>query len=304
VFKDIRLVDAFTEHSFGGNPAGVVLDATGLSEATMQKIAREMSVSETAFVKPDQTGEAQFEVRFFTPHTEVDLCGHATVATFWTLAAEGVIDRRARTTVSSQRTKAGVLPVEIHYAGDALDRVMMEQAPPQFRETAVDAGRMADILGIDREEIEKTHLPIEMAFTGLWSLKVPVKHRKALEKIRLDKLALTDLGYSLEFETCCVFCLDPVRPDAKVHQRVFCPQVGIDEDPATGTASGSLGSYLARHGVIDPGADGTAFMIEQGYEVGRPGHIHVEVFKEHGQLSVLVGGSAVEVLRGAIRYTD
>ena len=131
-----------------------------------------------------------------------------------------------------------------------------------------------------------------------------MKHRKALESIRLDKRALADLGYSLEFETCCVFCLDPVRDDAKVHQRVFCPQVGVDEDPATGTASGSLGAYLAKNGVIDPGTDGVSFVIEQGYEMGRPGHISVEVFREHDRLSVLVGGSAVEVLRGIVRCVD
>lgn len=304
MFREIRLVDAFTEHAFGGNPAGVVLDAGGLSDEMMQRIAREVNVSETAFIQPDREGDAQFEVRFFTPHTEVDLCGHATVASFWTLAALGVIERRAQTTISSQRTKAGVLPVEVHYSGDALDRVMMEQAEPRFRPVPFKPGRIADILGISPDEIEKAHLPMELAFTGLWSLKVPVKHRKALESIRLDKLGLTDLGFSLEFETCCVFCLEPVRPDAKVHQRVFCPQVGVDEDPATGTASGSLGAYLAKNGVIDPGEDGTSFVIEQGYEIGRPGHIYVEVFREHGQLSVLVGGSAVEVMRGTIRCTD
>jgi len=304
VYREIRLVDAFTEHAFGGNPAGVVLKGDGLSDSMMQKIAREMSVSETAFVRPDPEGEAEFEVRFFTPHTEVDLCGHATVAAFWTLASQGVIVKRAQTMVSSQRTKAGVLPVEIHYAGDVLDKVVMEQAEPRFRETSVDSRRMADILGIGKEEIDKTGLPIELAFTGLWSLKVPVKHRKALEQIRLDKRALSDLGFSLEFETCCVFCMEPVRGDAKVHQRVFCPQVGVDEDPATGTASGSLGAYLAKNGVIEPGTDGVKFLIEQGYEMGRPGHIYVEVFREHGQLSVLVGGSAVEVMRGTIRSTD
>ena len=304
MLREIRLVDAFTEHAFGGNPAGVMLDASGLSDSIMQKIAREVNAAETAFVRPDPTGEAQFEVRFFTPHTEVDLCGHATVATFWTLARESVIERRAQTTISSQRTKAGVLPVEIHYAGEALSHVMMEQAPPRFRETAVDPARIADILGIKPEEVEKTHLPIELAFTGLWSLKVPLKHRKALEAIRLDKHALADLGFSLEFETCCAFCLDPVRPDAKVHQRVFCPQVGVDEDPATGTASGSLGAYLAKNAVIDPGDDGVSFVIEQGYEIGRPGHIKVEVFREHGEPSVLVGGSAVEILKGTIRCTD
>lgn len=304
MFREIRLVDAFTEHSFGGNPAGVVLEAGNLSEEMMQKIAREVNVSETAFVRPDPTGDAHYEVRFFTPHTEVDLCGHATVATFWALAAEKIIGRRAQTTISSQRTKAGILPVEIHYAGEALDRVMMEQAAPQFRETSVDPVRMAEILGISPEEIEKPHLPIELSFTGIWALNVPVKHRKALESIRLDRHALIDLGFSLEFETCCVFCLEPVRSDAKVHQRVFCPQVGVDEDPATGTASGSLGAYLAKNGVIDPGVDGVSFIIEQGYEMGRPGHIFVEVFREHGELSVLVGGSAVEVMRGAIRCTD
>jgi trans-2,3-dihydro-3-hydroxyanthranilate isomerase len=304
VLREIRLVDAFTEHPFGGNPAGVVLEAAGLSDEMMQKIAREVNVSETAFVRPDPSGEAEFEVRFFTPHTEVDLCGHATVATFWTLAAEGVIERRARTTIYSQRTRAGILPVEIHYLGDALSHIMMEQAAPQFRETSIDPGRMAEILGIKPEEIDRTHLPIELAFTGIWCLKVPVKHRKALEAIRLDRHALVDLGFSLEFETCCVFCLDPVRDDAKVHQRVFCPQVGVDEDPATGTASGSLGAYLAKHAVIEPGEDGCSFVIEQGCEMGRPGHIQVEVFREHGQLSVLVGGSAVEVLKGTIRCTD
>ncbi len=304
MYKEIRFVDAFTEYPFGGNPAAVVLEASGLSDGMMQKVAREMTVSETAFVRPDPTRKAKYEVRFFTPHTEVNLCGHATVATFWTLASAGYIKRRAKTIASSQRTRAGILPVEMYYDGETLTRVMMEQARPKFRKAAVEPRQIARILGIRAAHITKSGLPLALVSTGLWSLKVPVTGRKVLESIRLDRHSLAELGHSLKFETCCVFCFDTVDKENFVHQRVFCPQVGIEEDPATGTASGSLGAYLARHGVIDPGPDGYKFAIEQGHLLGRPGHIYVEVYKEHGKLFVMVGGAAVEVLKGLILCRD
>lgn len=313
---DIYQVDAFTDVPFGGNPAGVVPDAAGLDEREMQLIAREMNVSETAFVLPATEPGANLRVRFFTPANEVDLCGHATIGTFYLLAATGRLTITPGTTMTiHQQTGAGVLPVDITATADGgTEAVMMTQTTPKFWQPIVDIDTVARILGLDRGEITG---PVQAVSTGLPDLIVPVKDLAALRHMDPDMPALAK--YCAQYGIIGVhpFTFETIERGSTVHCRDFAPAVGIIEEAATGTASGALGAYLVQHGLVRPsvghatqdsshgsaheGAPGGAFTItcEQGHMLGRPSLIRVEVTGSPGRIEqVRVGGRAVIVLSG------
>ncbi len=311
-------VDAFTTAPFGGNPAGVVPDAAGLTEVEMQAIAREMNLSETAFVLPPEAPGADFRVRFFTPLTEVDLCGHATVATFWALAEMGRLAPPAGdgTVTVRQETRAGVLAVEVRFAGGRPVAVMMSQAAPSFRPFTGDMAELAAALGLPADAIAGAgagtaphELSVGIAYTGLWHLLVPVTGLRALERLAPDMARLGALNETLGVQTTHVFTLETLAAGHAAHARSLAPVLGIGEDPQTGTASGALGAYLVSGCVWDArlaagwpvppadaggapaagapadasaasGAGGASTVVltfEQGHFIGRPGEIRVEI---------------------------
>lgn len=315
---EIYQVDAFTDALFGGNPAGVVPCGSGLSAELMQKIAREMNLSETAFVFDARgNGSADFEVRFFTPQEEVDLCGHATIATFWLLAELGVVSPctpRSATQPApeevrvTQKTRAGILPVDILFGCEGKPaRVMMSQnlptvvySPPdpeiRWLETALGAPE-GSLTGFEASRPQ-------VVSTGLPDLIVPVTSREALLSMRPDMGALS--GYCREKEIISVHCVsfETIEPGATVHCRDFAPAVGIQEEAATGTASGATGAYLVINGLVEMAGPVTRIVCEQGHTMKRPSIIHVEIGTvEVGTArktvsSVRVGGSAAPVLKG------
>ncbi len=323
---EVWQVDAFTTEPFGGNPAGVVPDARSLDAAVMQKIAREMNLSETAFVLPAAAsgrgaadGDYDVEVRFFTPATEVDLCGHATIATFFALALRNRLPAShpgeagqwgARghegAALLRQRTRAGVLPVQVLFEKGRPVQVMMAQVPPVSRgepgeevqrELAACLGAKPDLL---RAEPRATP---EIVSTGLWDLIVPVVDRRTLWSLEPGFPRLARLCRHLGVISVHCFTFDAIDTgnggELAVHCRDFAPAVGINEESATGTASGALGGYLALRGLI-PFYDGVARLrCEQGHCLGRPSLIHVrlEAFPE-GPPRVWVGGAACLVLEG------
>lgn len=321
---EIWQVDAFTSVPFGGNPAGVVPDARGLDEDLMQKIAREMNISETAFVlagasddSPEPGGpRPALPVRFFTPTTEVDLCGHATIATFFALALRNRLPSRRNTStedpgqlVCYQHTRAGDLPVQVLLDDDGHPaRVMMAQVPPASRgepgseavaELAAALGAEVALLGEDPRATP------EIVSTGLWDLIVPLPDRKTLWSLEPDFGRLARLCRRLQVVSVHCFTFDALDTgdggEIAAHCRDFAPAVGISEEAATGTASGALGGYLALRGLI-PFYDGVARLrCEQGHIMGRPSLIHVrlEAFPE-GPPRVWVGGAARLVLEGKI----
>lgn len=308
-----RQVDAFTDQPFAGNPAAIVLDATGLTDDEMQAIAREMNLSETAFTLPPTRPDAFRRVRFFTPQAEVDLCGHATVATFFTLAELGIL-RPAPTpagnpiAVAVMEANAGLLPVEVHWESGRPATVMMGQAAPQFRPFEGDRAALAGILGLDSADLadagspaDAGSLPIELAYTGLWHLIVPVSSLAVLHRLSPDMDRLAALNRALGVHTTHAFTLETVAPGATAHARAFGPAVGVREDPQTGTASGALGAYLVARGAVAPGR----LLLEQGHVLGRPGAIRVEVEVDAASAdgaigAVRVGGRAVTVMSGDV----
>lgn len=319
---DIAQVDAFTSVPFGGNPAGVVPRADALTDDLMQRIAREMALSETAFVcAPTQPG-ADLRVRFFTPTQEIDLCGHATIGTFFFLAQEGLVPAiTGKTldpdgeTVLYQQTRAGVLAVRIHCRQGRVQRVMMSQNLPRVIATEVDPDLVAEVLGLSPADVREAHAPAQIISTGVPDLLAPLNGLDALRRCRPHMAHLQDFMAAHDLVSVHPFTLEAESPQATAQARDFAPTVGIPEESATGTANGALGAYLVLNGLAPapPGDTGTVrMMMEQGHTLGRPSQIEVEVDQDRPDDSggrwtpaaaitgVRVGGQAVTILRGVM----
>jgi PhzF family phenazine biosynthesis protein len=279
------LVDAFTDEPLAGNAAGVVPDAEGLSAEEMQRIARELAVSETAFLLP--SGPADRKVRYFTPTQEVDLCGHATIASHAHLYEDGVVDAG----VHSLETDVGVLEVEVTEDGT----VWMTQDAPTVERVSVDYDRVADALGVDVAALQDVgaDLPVAVASTGLPFLVVPVNFLEHLGNADPDMGAIERLADEYDATGVYAFTFDALDADSTLHARMFAPGAGVPEDPVTGTASGAAGAYLREVGAFDEMPDEMRF--EQGHFVDRPGVVSVRIGAE-----VRVGGNAVTALDGTV----
>jgi len=287
---EVALVDAFTEDPLAGNPAGVVPDAEGLSEEQMQAIARELSVSETAFLQP--SGPADRKVRYFTPTEEVDLCGHATIGSHVYLRETRDLSAGEHTL----ETNVGVLDVEIDEDGV----VWMTQDSPEFREVDLEHDRVADALGIDGVALRELEidLPLAVASTGLPFLVVPATYFRQVSGADPDPAAIEALCEEVGATGLYLFTFDALSPDATLHGRMFAPGAGVPEDPVTGTASGAVGAYLRRTDAF--GGDlPDELLLEQGHVLDRPGEVRVEVGEE-----IRVGGAGVTSLEGAVAVPE
>jgi trans-2,3-dihydro-3-hydroxyanthranilate isomerase len=282
-----RLVDVFTDVPFAGNQLCVVPEhSDDLDGATMQVLAREIGFSETTFVSSAEP--AGYQMRIFTPDAELPFAGHPTLGTAFVLATEG----RVGTSVL-QTTTAGDVPVEVDLgAGTAL----MHQLPPVFGEMFSDADLAAVAAGLHSEDLAEG-LPIQPVGTGLRSLMVPVKDETALRRAERDGRACARLAEAAGADTLYFFA---VRGVGEVMARMFDPGIGIGEDPATGSAAGPLGAYLAANELAGA-ADGVRVTIAQGEMVNRPSFLRVVVAREGDGWSVKVGGGVQIVGEGAFR---
>ena len=281
--RRVLLIDAFTDEPLAGNPAGVVPDGDGLSEEQMRAVAREIGASETAFLTT--TGAADRRIRFFTPEREVDLCGHATVASHAHLFAEGAIGSGGHTL----ETNAGVLDVAVEDDGT----VWLTGDSPAVRPLDVDAELVADALGIDAAALRVDDLPIARATVGLPFLIVPVTYLEHLGNADPDPDAVEALADEHDAAGVYAFTFDTLGADATLHGRMWAPGVCEAEDPVTGTASGAAGAYLRHVEAFEIMPDEMTF--EQGHFVDRPGQVQVRVGTD-----VEVGGRAVTAMDGEI----
>jgi len=295
--KVIYQVDAFSDVPFGGNPAGVVPNAVELDDKQMLNIAREMNLSETAFIFPLENNEADYEVRFFTPTQEVDLCGHATIASFFALALKGVITGTNNVKIIKQKTKAGILPVELYFKDSKIDSVMMTQAKPKFVFDVENVSELAQIMGISINDIglEGFNLVPEAVSTGLTDIMLPVKNLSALKAINPNYARLTEYSKNLNIIGVHAFTLETEEEASTLACRNFGPAAGIDEEAATGTSNGALGAYLVKNDVLKF-KDNATIICEQGYYMNRPSKIIVRLEGTKDDLTVKVGGKAVIVI--------
>ncbi|MGH8068451.1 MAG: PhzF family phenazine biosynthesis protein [Candidatus Entotheonellia bacterium] len=296
-------VDVFTETPFCGNPLAVILDGQGLTGEQMQAIAREMNLSETTFILPSTEAEAHAKVRIFTPQLELPFAGHPVVGTSYVLATEGLIPRREESFEIRLELGVGVLPVEIACTDGVITQVTMTQRAPKFLAVlpSADVEQLARGLGRDPQDILGTGLPAQLVSTGLPQLMVPVRSLAAVQAIKLELGPLHTICERYDTHSIYAFTRETVTPGAHVHSRLFAPLAGVFEDPATGSASGALGAYLVHHRVVDSDAPIVHLENEQGYELGRPSCIVIEVARNGSTISrVRVGGRVVKVIDGTV----
>ncbi|MBU0497795.1 MAG: PhzF family phenazine biosynthesis protein [Candidatus Thermoplasmatota archaeon] len=278
----VQKVNAFSTTPQGGNPAGVAINPPPLTPKQMQWISQTLKVSETAFIK--SSTKADFHVRFFSPQIEVDLCGHATIATFHTLAQKKIITSSAQNPrVVHQETKAGILPVEIYFEHSLPQRVMMTQNPPQLQDISLTWETIAHVLHIAKTTIDTT-LPLQKVSTGLFTLPVCLHTLKDLTNLTPDFHEIHHLCKKHGLGSWHVYTFETLEPTSTYHARNFAPYYGINEDPVTGTANGALSYYLKYHNKITT----SALIAEQGDIIHRPGRVHIHIDKT----TVKVGGSA------------
>ena len=304
--------DVFTDRAFAGNPLAIVTDAEGLSGEEMQRIAAEMNLSETAFVLRPTDVQALCRLRIFTPRSELPLAGHPVVGTCFVLAKRGELGlgealRNLGTGVHRihQECGAGVLPVDIRVLDGGVEQVVMTQAPPRFFSEFRDRAALGACLGLGADELLPDGAPAQVVSTALPQLMVPVRSLRSIERLELDPISTRALLNREEIGSDCmmVFSTQCVHEESAAHARMFAPGLGVPEDPATGSAAGALGAWLVRHGLAGRrDQDPVRLVIEQGYEIGRPSSIHVEVEREDDRPSLVrVGGQAVEVAEGVLR---
>jgi len=300
-------VDVFTDRPFGGNPLAVFPEAEGLTTEEMQRLAREMNLSETTFVLPTQAPGADFKVRIFTPAKELPFAGHPVVGTHWVLAHLGRVYLREPLTQVRFELGVGVLPADLHVADGRVERVVMTQDRPTFHAMLEDLTDLAEGLGLAPEAIAETGLPVHVVSTGLPQMMVPVRSLaevQALDAGQLNTPALNRACRAVDAEqTVMVFTLETERPEATVHVRLFAPLLGVPEDPATGSANGALGAYLVYHKAVPVTEPTTHILSEQGAEIGRPSTLYVEVDHTEEEITaVRVGGQVVPVVEGIVRF--
>jgi len=306
-------VDVFTDKPFGGNPLAVFSEAEGLTTEEMQRLAREMNLSESTFVLPPQTPGADFKVRIFTPAVELPFAGHPVVGTHWVLAHLGRVDLHEPVTQVRFELGVGVLPADLHVAGGQVERVVMTQDRPTFHAMLEDVADgstelkvLAEGLGLAPEAITETGLPVHVVSTGVPQMMVPVRSLaevQALDPGRLNAAALNRACHAAGTECVLVFTFQTERPEATVHVRVFAPLLGVPEDPATGSANGALGAYLVHHRAVPVTEPTTHILSEQGAEIGRPSTLYIEVDSVGEEITaVRVGGQVVPVAEGMVRF--
>jgi len=289
--RRLYTLDVFTTKRFAGNPLAVVTDGDGLSTAKMQAIAREMNLSETVFIQKPTNNRALARLRIFTTTRELPLAGHPVIGTWFLLAELGVVPASEGSVHILQQTGAGILPVEFTFHNGRVVRVTMTQKPASFKRARFTRAALAETLGLKPSDLAAS-LPLEFVSTGISNLMVPVSRRSVLPRIHMNMRALAHLISSGGTMAYC-FALSG---RGRVFARGMVPW-GIIEDPATGSAGGSLGAYLVQHGQLRASEGLT---ITQGVEMGRPSEIQVEITAERGRLTPKVSGSAVRVFEGEI----
>jgi trans-2,3-dihydro-3-hydroxyanthranilate isomerase len=285
-------LDVFTTKRFEGNPLAVITDGDGFSDDEMLAIARELNLSETVFVQKPTDDGALARLRIFTTKEELKLAGHPVIGTWFLLAELGVVPAQEGGVHILQQTGAGILPVEIRFKDGRPQRVTMTQTVAAFKPAKINKKKLAAALGLSPNDLD-SKLELEFVSTGLFNLMVPIRSRAALAKISMNMHELRQL---LGKNGTMAYCFALGTPN-KAFTRGMLPWE-LYEDAATGSAAGSLGAYLVKHGKLSPGQ---TLGILQGEAMGRPSHIEVEVTQAGKKLVPRVSGAAVKVFEGSIR---
>jgi trans-2,3-dihydro-3-hydroxyanthranilate isomerase len=280
------ILDVFAEEKYAGNQLAVVRGGADLSEEVLQKIALEMNYSETTFVLSDEETGGGYDVRIFTPGGEVPFAGHPTLGTAYVIRHEILAQPIDRIILN---LKAGKIPVTF---GDV---IWMRQLAPTFG-TTLDPTLTAQVLNLQTPDVDD-RFPVQEVSTGLPALIVPLENLDSLQRCKVDwerYLELAGPGKNLY-----VFCPEShANGPGDLSARMFANDLGVPEDPATGSAAGCLAGYLVEHRYL--GTDPVNVRVEQGYEIRRPSLLYLQAEREGEETSVHVGGKVQMVARGAL----
>ena len=294
-------LNVFTNQPFTGNQLAVFLNAEGIDEKRMQRIANEMAFPESTFVFPPEVSGTDARVRIFTPSQELPMAGSPAVGTTFALAGAG----RLRTGADKTVLGLGIGPtiVGLEWGQDGLRFAWMNQPIPTFGPIVTDIIAVAAALGVQPRDLAGGNLPVQVASSGVPFLYVALNSREAVDAAALDRARLGAFlrPHNLEELPVFVFSPEPADDGATVYSRLFAPVLGIPEDTATGSASGPLGAYLLKYNAVSANTESRLVSL-QGVRMGRPSHIHIALSSRDGVLEeVQVGGEAVVVGEGKIR---
>lgn len=292
--------DVFTDRRFEGNQLAVFPDAHGLDSATMQTIAQEMNFSESTFILPKEREGTDIRMRIFTPGVELPMAGHPTVGSTFALAHLGVIKPPRESFVF----ELGVGPtrVELTWKGQELSFAWMDQRPPDVRQPAVPTDEIIRAVGVDPAAHRATGLPAEEISCGVPFMLLPLATRAAVDAAMPDMGGLSRLrsAFPRDHIGVLVFTTEATEPGVTTYSRMFGPGLGVPEDPATGSAAGPLGCYLAAHGLVT-GSGLKEIVNWQGVKMGRPSRIYIALERRGDAISrVQVGGQAVLAAEGSL----
>jgi len=289
-----RVVDVFTQHPLEGNALAVFPDASAIDGVLMPRIARELNLSETVFVLPATDPACAARLRIFTPAKELIFAGHPTVGSAFVLLDDGLIAPGMQN--FSLQEGVGAVPIRVDSGVRPL--IWLRTPPIEFRRT-FDAALCARALSLEASDL----LPIapQLVTAGNPSVFVALKDKPTVDRAWLDLSGLQAIRASLtpsEADAFFVFVFTPTPEGA--YSRMFAPEHGVVEDPATGSATGPLAAYMIRNRLIS-GAPGTRFVSEQGTKMGRRSLLHVHILGQDGQDGIEVGGYVTPLIKATLR---
>lgn len=287
------VVDVFTQTPLEGNPLAVFSDARGLDAKTMQRIARELNLSETVFVLPSSVPGAAARVRIFTPVKEMAFAGHPTIGTAFVLRERRIVDPNLTHFILDEH----IGPVPVRVDDGAQPMIWLETPPitfgPTFDHDA--AARAISLAGADLH----AGVPVQLVTAGNPNIFIALRNAETVDRAVVDTAAFRELVVS-EAEPACLFVFAATRTGA--YSRMFAPNIGVAEDPATGSATGPLAAFMMRHGLVSSD-DGTRFVSEQGTKMGRRSLLHVHVRGAAGSEAIEVGGHAVRIATAVLELS-
>ncbi len=285
------IVDVFAEEKYAGNQLAVIRGAEALSDDEMQRVAKEMNYSETTFILSEERRDGGYDVRIFTPKTELPFAGHPTLGTAYVIQRQ-IVKKPINKIVLN--LKVGQIPVSLTYREQDVDVLWMRQMKPTFGPT-FDAESVSDVLGLDVEAVD-SRFSIQDVSTGVPCIVVPLRTLDAVKLARISRDKYYKFIKETQAKTLLIFCPETYREENDLNVRFFADYYGVPEDPATGSANGCLAAYLVKHRFF--GRDCINIRVEQGYEIGRPSLLLLRAEETNEGIDVNVGGRVVMVARG------
>lgn len=290
--KKFYVVNSFTNKQSGGNAAGIFINSGNLQDSTMQKIAQQLNLVETVFINESNENGVDFEIRYFTPESEVQIAGHPTVAAFIALAKIGELNLQGKDKYTI-RTKDGIKDVTVEVRGNDIF-VRLKQKSPKFGEIIHEKNEVCKVLGIDESDLIN-HLSIQCINTGLGHLVVPINSLAGLMNIKRNISELKALCNKYGVREVQAFCFETRDNSFDIHTRNICPRQGI-EDAACGIGNAALGAYILKNCASEK--EKISIKAEQGDIIGVPCAIEINAYKEEQHIEVEIGGTGKILVQG------